>query len=259
MIAISIALLFMNSHGGDEYRVIKNTSFQRGEKITFRIHYGFINAGVAEMTIDDYMHYQNGRSCYKIDVVGRSTGWFNVVFPIYDVWGTYLDTAAVLPQKGYRYIQEAKYRKYEEFVFDQLRDTVTYYGLDKETKRVKETKYYAVPNNVQDMVSGYYYFRTMDFNKMRPGDVFEVPAFFEEKIYHMRIRYVGKEEIKTAIGVKKAIVIAPIMPENTLFDGENSIKAWFTDDKYKLPLKIKAQMYVGAVEVDIKSFERKNG
>ena len=48
------------------------------------------------------------------------------------------------------------------------------------------------------------------------------------------------------------------MPENSLFDGENSIRVWISDDINKVPLKIKANMFVGAVEVDIESFVKGN-
>jgi hypothetical protein len=46
------------------------------------------------------------------------------------------------------------------------------------------------------------------------------------------------------------------MPENSLFDGENSIKVWLSDDINKVPLKVKAAMFVGAVEIDIESFSK---
>ncbi len=82
----------------------------------------------------------------------------------------------------------------------------------------------------------------------------ELDAFFEDEVYDFKIRIVGREEVKTKLGKIRSIVISPIMPENSLFDGENSIRVWISDDINKVPLKIKANMFVGAVEVDIESF-----
>ena len=62
--------------------------------------------------------------------------------------------------------------------------------------------------------------------------------------------------MKTKLGTIRAIVLSPIMPENGLFDGENSIKVWISDDQNKVPLKVKAQMFVGAVEVDIQAYNK---
>lgn len=255
IIIILTMYLFLNGNQDQGYRHIENTSFNTGEEISFRIHYGMINAGIATMKIDENIYYRNERPCFKIDVNGRSTGFFNLVLPINDVWGTYLDTLAMLPQMGYRYIEENRYRKYEEFVFNQLTDTVAIYDLNKHTRKLDTITYMKTPDNVQDMVSGYYFFRTIDFDSMKPGTIFNIQGFLEKEIYDLQVRYVGKEMVKTKIGKKRAIVISPIMPENSLFDGENSIKAWFSDDEKKIPLKIKASMFVGAVEVDIESYK----
>ena len=71
----------------------------------------------------------------------------------------------------------------------------------------------------------------------------------------MKIKYKGKEEIKTDFGKINAIRLAPMMPENGLFEGENSIRLWLSDDKNRLPLKIQADMFVGAVEIDLKGYK----
>ena len=80
-------------------------------------------------------------------------------------------------------------------------------------------------------------------------------GFLEDSTYHLKVRYLGPEKLKTKFGVINAFAIEPIMPKNKLFRGENSIKGWFSDDKYKIPLKIKAEMFVGAVEIDITGYE----
>jgi hypothetical protein len=104
-------------------------------------------------------------------------------------------------------------------------------------------------------VSGAYYFRIIDYESMTPGDVFTITAFFENQVYYLKMRYKGKETIKTSFGKIEAYKLAPIMPENSLFEGENSIRCWLSADRNRLPLKIEADMFVGAVEVDLKSFK----
>jgi len=64
-----------------------------------------------------------------------------------------------------------------------------------------------------------------------------------------------KEKLKTKLGLIDALVLEPVMPENKLFDGGEAIKVWLSDDKNRIPLKIKAEMFIGAVEVDIKSYQ----
>ena len=56
------------------YRHIDQQCLIPGERIEYRVHYGFINAGEAILQIDEDLHSVNNRSCYKIDVFGRTKG-----------------------------------------------------------------------------------------------------------------------------------------------------------------------------------------
>ena len=124
--------------------------------------------------------------------------------------------------------------------------------LDKQTKEPRKTLKFEVPNNVQDMVSGYYFLRTMDFSKIEVGTVIVLDAFFDEEQYDFKVRYLGKESLRTKLGKFNTLVLQPIMPDNKLFSGKDAIKVWLSDDTNKIPLKIKAKLVVGAVEIDIK-------
>jgi hypothetical protein len=89
---------------------------------------------------------------------------------------------------------------------------------------------------------------------MKVGDTIKLKAFFEDKLYDFKIKYLGKVKLNTKFGSIQSIKLTPIMPDNDLFDGENSIRVYLSDDKNKVPLKIQADMFVGAVEVDLKSY-----
>ena len=230
-------------------------SFSNGEKLEFRIHYGLINAGEAIMQIDNEPAMINGKSCYKIDVFGRSTGMFDFLIRVRDNWGTYLDTEEYVPHRFYRYIEEGKYRKNEIVDFDHEQNKAIVSRLGKTTKTLKKKVEFEIPTNCQDLVSGYYYLRTIDYTKINVGDTINVQGFFDDDTWNMNVRFMGRETLKTKIGKIKSLVFAPIMPENTMFDGEDSIKYWLSDDENKIPLKIKAQMFIGSLEVDIKNAE----
>jgi hypothetical protein len=45
------------------------------------------------------------------------------------------------------------------------------------------------------------------------------------------------------------------MPQNKVFDGENSITAYFSDDKNRIPVKIDAEMFIGSAGVELTSYE----
>jgi len=231
-------------------------TFGTGEVITYRIHYGFINAAEARMVISDDIHYLNGKPCMKIDVYGKSTGMFDLFANINDNWGTYFDTVNQRPARFYRVLQEGRYRKNEIVNFDYSRNLALTREYSFSNKNWKPVVAQEVPRDVQDLVSGYYYLRTIDFSNKKAGDIITMDAFFDKELYDFKIRVVGREMVKTSLGEIRSIVLSPIMPENSLFDGGNSVRVWISDDINKVPLKIKAKMFVGAVEVDIESFEK---
>lgn len=238
------------------YRTVTTSSFDEGERLTYRVHYGFITAGEATMVVDDKIHELNSRACYKIDVFGRTSGIADKIFGVNNNWGTFLDTAAIVPHKFYRYIEEGNYRKNEVVNFDQLSKKALVNKLEKKSRKVKEVIEYDTPKNVQDMVSGYYYLRTLDYKKLKEGQIIKVNAFFDEEVYDFKVRFVGREKIDTKLGIINAVVLQPIMPETKIFSGPDPIKVWISDDTNKIPLKIKASMVVGSVEIDIKDFKQ---
>lgn len=256
LIIISFLILFLSLDTREQYRKIKNTSFRQGEVIRYKAHYGFVNAAEGEMVISDKLHEVNGRKCYKIDVYGRSIGMFDLFLRIRDNWGTYLDSSSIVSQKFYRKIEEGKYRKHEIVTFDQKDNVALVKTFDNHKQDWRPIEKFEVPSNVQDIVSGYYYLRTLNFDTLKVDDVIKIDAFFDDEIYDFKVRYIGKEVLKTNLGKINSLVLSPIMPENSLFDGKNSIKVWISDDRNKVPLKIKAAMFVGAVEIDIVEYQQ---
>ncbi|MEP2770728.1 MAG: DUF3108 domain-containing protein [Fulvivirga sp.] len=253
---VAAFMLSFSSEKPNDFRYIHNTSFRQGEYIKYKAHYGFINAAEGEMIIHDNIYTINGRPCYKIDVFGKSIGMFDLFLRIRDNWGTYLDTAAIFSHKFYRKIEEGKYRKHEIVDFKQSTHKALVRSWDRHKEIWKPKEEFEVPGNVQDIVSGYYYLRTLDFDTLKPGDILKIDAFFDDEVYNFSIRFVEKEVLKTKLGKINSIVLSPIMPENSLFDGENSIKVWISDDLNKVPLKIKAEMFVGAVEIEITEYRQ---
>ena len=235
-----------------DYRVIDNSSLARGEMIKYSAHYGIVPTAEGIVTIDKEISRINKRPCYKVDLHGRTVKFFDILYKVRDHWGTYVDTAAIVPQRFYRYIKQGKSRKNEIIEFDHARDTAHVHKLHDESRELEKIVPNKVPDNVQDMLSGYIYLRTVNFDTLVLNDTINIPGFYDDKIYDFKLRYLGKELIKTKFGKLNAHKIAPVMPNNGLFDGKDSIEAWLSDDANKIPLKIKAKMFVGAMEVDIK-------
>lgn len=231
-----------------EIRLLGASVFGPGEELRYRVHYGFINAGEAVLTVDRRVREQAERPCYQVEVSGRTTGAFSRFMKIRNVWGTYLDTAQMKPLRAYRNIRENRYRLDEDLQFDYNRRLVSV----KRTER-KDTAY-RIPNPVFDIVSGYYFLRQVDYSQLAPGTVMSLDAYFDDAQYKFKVRFVGREAVKTKFGRVSALVLSPIMPENSFFDGENAIRLWMSDDANRVPLKVSAELLVGSVDLDLEDY-----
>lgn len=238
------------------YRYIKQDYLTIGEHIEYRIHYGIINAGEAVLQIDGKIHEINQRPCYKVDIYGRTKGFFDLVTTVRDNWGTYLDTGAIVSQQFYQSIKEGNYRKKEVIEFDQLNHKAIVNRIHKRDSTLIGKDTFDIPPNIQDLVSGYYYLRTLDYNALKTDQIFTVTGFFDDTTYHIKVRYMGKEKVKTKLGEYDAFIMSPIMPKNSFFRGTNPVKAWISDDKFRIPLKVKAELIIGSIEIDITDYSR---
>lgn len=258
-VLLFVIVIFLSSFtNGDDstvYEVVPHESFVKGERLDYKVTFGVFSIGSAKMVIQDNYYRINHRDCYKVDIYGKTTGMVDWVAKVDDHWGAYVDTAALVPHISYRNIKEGNYRKNEIVRFDHRTNLIEAKVKDKKTGEFKEPNYYAAPKNIRDMLAGYLYLRTIDFSKMKEGDIFTVKGFFEDTFYELDVKYRGKEVIKTKAGKFNAIKLAPIMPENKLFDGEDSVLAWISDDKNKIPLKVEAKMFIGSTGVELSDYK----
>lgn len=227
--------------------------FQKGEKLDYKLHWGFINAGNASIKVDDNLFKVNDKISYKISVNGWSSSFLNIGFKIKDSWTTYVDTSSFTTLKSIRDIEEGRYLLHEEVLYDYyLKNAlISRKHPDKEKEELVKT----IPGFVADIVSGFFELRKINFNNHRVGDTLSLKVFFDKENYIFKVRYMGKGTVKTEVGKYKAFKLVPVMPKNRLFDGEESIKAWISDDGNKIPLMAEVEMFVGSVKLELTGFK----
>ena len=253
--AIVLALVALSGFVAKEnLRIIPNESFSTGELLKYKVHYGPITAAEAVIDIAPTLHHINNRPTYKATVYGKTTSSFDLFIKIRDTWQSYIDTAAILPQRSFRNIEEGSYRKRETVDFNH--HTKTAQVEMKKRNKDKKHSTHKIPAEVQDIVSGFYYLRTLNYDKFKVGDKFTVKGFFDEEVFDMVVTYNGRETVDTRAGSFRTIKLVPKMPKNKLFKGEDAVTVYLSDDRNKIPVLIQANMFVGSLKVDL--YEHKN-
>ena len=235
--------------------MIEDKPFDFGEEIHYRVYYGFFTIGKGSFKIHERPHKINQRPAYKIDVRAQTTGMVDWVAKIDDHWGAYVDTTGLVPHRAVRNIKEGNYRKTEIVNYDHNSQMLEVKVKGTYDEKFQEPMYYEFPQQVRDLISGFAYFRSVDFTKISEGDIISVPAFFEDTFYNLEVIYRGDETISTPVGKIRAHKVVPVMPKNKIFDGEDAVVAWFSADKNKIPLKINAELTVGSGGLEITGFK----
>lgn len=231
----------------------QNTAFTYGEELHFEVSYGWLILADAKLQVARRPHDQDQRPHYKIDVFGKTKGAATIFGRVNDNWGTYLDIESMLPTLSYRHIEEGNYRKHERVLFDQKKGKARMELYDRENKTLKQVKEYNLPSQVQDIVSGFYFLRSMDLKNLTPGESILIKGFFDKEFYNIKLIYEGTELIETELGIMDTYIFSPQLPKNKLFRGDFPVKVWVTKDQNKIPVKIKANMFLGSLNLDIKS------
>lgn len=220
-----------------------------GEELNYRISYSIFSIGRATVSIDDLADTDLNRDEYKVIARGETTGLLGVFSKVKDEWGAYVDKDQLTPTFAYRRIREGKYKKDEDVDFN--RDKIVLNEYSFRAGKYKDPVIYETQEKVFELLSGMLYIRSLDFSKFQEDEIVGFKAFFEGKFYDFKVLYKGKERVRTKIGKINAIKLVPLMPNNSIFDGENSITIWVSDDQNKIPLKIEADMFIGSAGCDI--------
>ncbi len=225
--------------------VFSQTAYKEGEHFKFKISYGIINAGVA--TLDLKSTTYNGKSVYHAKGVGYTTGITKTFFKVYDDYQSYFDKKTGVPYRYIRKIDEGGYTKNQEGFFDHSSKTV----LVKDYKG-KTNSTFNVTTNVQDIVSSFYYLRNHPkIDKLKNGESIEIDMFFDDEIYKFKLKFIGKEEIKTNFGKINTLKFRPLVQSGRVFKEQESLTVWISDDANKIPLKVQASLAVGSLKAEL--------
>ena len=130
------------------------------------------------------------------------------------------------------------------------------YTLHQDLKVVDDGKQRIdVPENIQDMLSSYYYARTLDFQNATIGDVYEIKTIVDGEIFPLKIKFLGRENIKIRNGKFRALKFCPIIQTGRIFKKEEDLTVWISDDKNKIPLCAKAKILFGSVKFEVIKYE----
>jgi len=242
---IAILILFVLSVSFDTQN---EEAYSIGELLTYRLHYGILNAGYATIEVKD--SNLNNLPVYHVVGKGYSTGMTKFFFKVEDVYESYIDKNTKNPYRFVRKINEGGYTKNQEGFFDQKSNKITVKDYKHRTE-----KSFDFPKNTQDILSSFYYLRNYpNINKIKRGESIIIDMFFDNETTKFKLKFIGREDIRTKFGVVSTMIFRPLVQSGRIFKEEESLTIWISDDYNKIPIRIKANLLVGALKADLEDY-----
>jgi hypothetical protein len=244
-----IILLFTVFVLSNSFNTEEKDSYSIGEFFKLRIHYGLINAGYATLEVKDAE--LNGKKMHHVIGKGYTTGMTKMMFKVVDNYESYFNKETNKPYVFIRNINEGGYTKNQQGYFNQNNNTV----LVKDYKN-KTEKTFNVPENVQDIVSSFYYLRNHSkIDKLVVGESITIDMFFDEETTKFKLKFVGRENINSKFGEINCMIFKPLVQAGRVFKEEESLTVWISDDNNKIPIRVKASLAVGSIKADIDQYK----
>jgi len=214
------------------------------ERFEYAIKFGFIKVGSSWLDSTQTVEV-GGRKAHYLVIEARSEPWLDKLYKVRDKNEAWLDAGTRASLGFGRHISEGNFFREEVVAFDHAQ--ARYRG-----RKQKDRK--APPISIEgeltpgsyDLLSAIYLFRNM---KLEPGKEFSVPVN-TKKNWVLVAKVLQKKRLKVPFppGELDCLEVEPQMEDEGIFlhSGKN-FRIWVTDDPRRIPVKLEADFFVGAV------------
>lgn len=219
------------------------------ETLTYDVIYkwGFINkvAGYATMSL------KNDGDLYRASVFAENAPWADKIYMLRDTLYTTMTKTGYFPV-SYTYIanENGKYKK-DVLTFTRngntfSADAVRYVRNAPGQPLTSSTIQLEAQGMTVDMLSSFFYLRTLDFPNMKNGQTVTVNIFSGSKKEKLTITYLGTQNVLLNNQSLPAYYINFTFTRNGTVSSA-PISGWISTSGQRIPLKIEGQLPVGKV------------
>ncbi|MEJ2585786.1 MAG: DUF3108 domain-containing protein, partial [Robiginitalea sp.] len=175
----------------------------------------------------------------------------SIFFKVDDTYESYFGRKDGRPYRFIRKIYEGGYTRDIEINFDYREQVARYHDKEK-----KEVERFDIGNSIQDLISAFYFLRnTYDVEDLVLGESIDLDVLFDDDgIFKFRLKYLGKEVLKTKFGRVECLKFRPYVQSGRVFKEEESLSLWVSNDRNKIPIRIQADLMVGSIKADLEGY-----
>lgn len=235
---------------------VGNLAFGNDETLNYIVsyHWGLLWLDAGEVQFRANRQKDDPDQGWLFQSTGNSMRHWDWLFRVRDTFEVRTATNPFEPLFFYRQTYEGRHQTFNNIRFDWTKRKARF--IASETGKPDTDTLISLSGNVTDVLTATYFTRSMDFDHMKTDLGFDLKILMDSQIVTMPIRYLGKETITTPSGLSfNCIGFYTTLEESSLFETDEKIKVWITDDANKIPVLIEAKIKIGMVKVYLNSFE----
>lgn len=220
------------------------------EDLNYKVMYkwGLINsqAGRATLSLRKY------NDVYKSTLVARTEPWADKIYRVRDTLFSTMSLDGFVPIKYEKIAHEDD--KFSHDIINYVVNGNDFIGnctrlrqKDEDKPMTTETRTLNATGTTVDMLSVFYYLRTLDFPKMRAGTTKDINIFSGKKKELLKIKYEGFKSVEID---DKVYHTYHVSFKFTTDDGKKSsddIDTWISADNKRIPIKLEGRLPIGKI------------
>lgn len=249
---ISLLFVLASAFSSDQY-MSDEIAFKDGERATYYIYYNlgpiWLHAGNVNFSVKE--RKAGKESLFDLQLAGSSTKSFDRFYCIRDTYSVTVRKEGLLPLHYREVKHEDSYFSDNHYRFDWKendKDSKVYFEFNKRGRMSYDTL--SVQRGVLDLITSCYHIRSVDMTKVKKGQSIPFRLVLDKKIYDLTVKYSGEETIKLKNKKKyKTLKFTPKLVTGDIFEDEDAMTIYVSNDENHVPLYIEAKIKVGYVKV----------
>ncbi|MFC1523002.1 DUF3108 domain-containing protein [Elusimicrobiota bacterium] len=227
------------------------------ERYIYNVYWGFIKVGRATMETTSTAHITlpDGavREAYHIISTARTLPFFDAFYKVRDKNESWIDKETFLSLGFAKHLREGRFRREETVYFDHKN------GRFKSTVEKKNGTIVREEGDMKplsyDVLSSLFYVRSRE---LEIGKNIEIDIN-TRKDWPLVVKVLRKKTRKVPAGKFECILVKPELRDEGIFIQKGkSMKIWLTNDSRKIPVLLKAEVFIGSVKAELTDIEYKN-
>ena len=217
--------------------------FKGGEKFEYNIFFEFIKSGSATLVVKkDTISFSKDRLI--MIGKGKTHPFFDLFFKVRDEYSTLFSCKDLVPVVFNRNVSEGKFKLNQKYFFDH------------QLMQVKSiNNFFPIIDSTQDMLSALFFARTFNTSLISKNRSFSIPIFMDDEIFNLKINYLFEEKVKTEFGVINCLVFQPSLQNGRVFENEESMRIWISNDESRALVKVEVEIWAGTIKAILTSYE----